>query len=370
MPDIATPCRGLWRELSSGGLLAALGVALGLMAWAIVVGSGVMPAPSTGSDGPPADLTLYRAISERVADGESYYHAAVAEQAASGFPVAPAPTVRLPTLAWLNASLSSGVTYGVLLGLGSAVFVGALLRFERVAPNRITWVAMMLLLALGMLQVAAPPSTYYAESWAFALITLSLLVGIERRPLASWTLAGAALAFREHAGLAVVAIAIWLWVNGRRRLALAWLALLALFAVMYMTLHAPHVAEAVAAQGLDPADAGPGGGWLDFGGWPRTVDYVRSTTPLAALPYAAAAVIVPLALVGWLLRRDRWASRTWAVLTAYCLAFMIVGRANNLYWGLLFAPLLLPGLALVPSGVRACLAPAGRRQVTGRRSAP
>ena len=64
--------------------------------------------PATETDGRDTDLLLYDRIAERVAAGDSYYRAAVEEQRAGNFPVSPASTVRLPTLALLNAWLGHG----------------------------------------------------------------------------------------------------------------------------------------------------------------------------------------------------------------------------------------------------------------------
>lgn len=346
---------GSWRTLTPTTAGALTIVVFLLMAWALAAGSGIEPSPAAAGDGVPTDLKLYRAITDRVADGEDYYRAAVEEQILHGFPVQPTATVRLPTLVVVSALLGSQATYALLLVLTGAVAVGALVRFERLAISWAQWMAMLAFLALGLLVVAAPQSMHYAEPWAFLLTTLSLLVGADRRPFIALLLATAALALREHAAIFMCVIATWLWLTSRHRLALLWALIPTLATVLYVAFHAPHVSAAVAALGPAAETAGPGGGWLDFGGWPRVVDYVRSTTPLAGLPYAVTAIIAPLSALGWFMRHDRWATPAFVATAAYCTAFMLVGRANNLYWGFLFAPLLLPGLAFAPGALKACL---------------
>jgi hypothetical protein len=81
--------------------------------------------------------------------------------------------------------------------------------------------------------------------------------------------------------------------------------------------------------------------------------------------WATVAFIVPLALFGWL-----FAGRLGQLVLSTCglfiAGFLVVGRSNNTYWGLLFAAVLVAGLAFAPRGllttVRVALGkPAGPR---------
>jgi hypothetical protein len=64
-----------------------------------------------------------------------------------------------------------------------------------------------------------------------------------------------------------------------------------------------------------------------------------------------AAVLVPLALLGWASRTGSLATRVTVVLATFAGAFGIAARNDNAYWGLLVAALFVIGLAFVPSAV-------------------
>ncbi len=335
---------------------------LGLIVWGLLAGTQVSAGPTTSVDPKrySNDFDLYSTITDRVAHGEDYYSAAVAEQVEAGYPVEPAATVRLPTLVHLNAALGEEATYALLLILVAAVAVLALVRFETLAQSRSQWIGLILLLVIGLVQVASPPSVQFAESWVLLLTLAAILLGIDERPRTALLLTALALCLREHTLVFVGAASLWLWLRGRRRLALAWAGLALMFLVGYFTLHVPHVTAAVA--GLDSDIALPtSAGWLEFGGWPRVVDYVRAATPLAAVPFSVAAVIVPLSLLGWAMRDDPMAEMIMAVCISYAVVFSVIGRANNLYWGLLFSALVLPGLALSLCALRRCATDARAR---------
>lgn len=354
-PTVLEGTRQLGPSLARGVLL----VLLSLVAWGLIAGSQIpqvrdLPVePKRYSN----DFDLYSAIADRVAGGESYYSAAVSEQVEAGYPVKPTATVRLPALVQINAALGEGNTYAMLLLLVAVVAVVALVRFEALARSRLEWIGLLLILAASLLQVASPASVLFAESWVLLLTLTALLIGVDRRPRTALLLTAAALLLREHALVFVGAMSLWLWLRGRRKLASAWIALAVVFLMAYLTIHAPLVAAAV-------ADVNPrtqlrtSQGWLEFGGWPRVVDYVRASTPLSALPFAVSAVIVPLALLGWTMRNHSMAETFWMTIGGYTVAFSLVGRSNNLYWGLLYAALVLPGLALSWSALRACFASA------------
>ncbi|MBI5759994.1 MAG: hypothetical protein HZA46_15865, partial [Planctomycetales bacterium] len=59
-----------------------------------------------------------------------------------------------------------------------------------------------------------------------------------------------------------------------------------------------------------------------------------------------------LSLVGLMDRRDERGLLVGSTAVAYLLAFSIVGMPKNLYWGLLFSPLLPFGVASSPAALR------------------
>ena len=66
---------------------------------------------------------------------------------------------------------------------------------------------------------------------------------------------------------------------------------------------------------------------------------------------AAGALLVPLALVGAIGRRDGLGLRLALILVGYTVGFMAIGRPENSYWGLLTAPLFAAGLSFAPTAL-------------------
>ena len=108
--------------------------------------------------------------------------------------------------------------------------------------------------------------------------------------------------------------------------------------------------------------APPGAGlaqWLRLGG----LDFVLLTTRMNGLFFAAPAGLLWLyllaALVGLANRPDETSRVACLAALAYLLAFAVLGRPENFYWGLLPAPLLAWGAAHGPAALarksRACM---------------
>jgi hypothetical protein len=167
------------------------------------------------------------------------------------------------------------------------------------------------------------------------------------------------LLFRElalpYCGVACLCAA---W-KGRWWESAAWAAGIALF-FGYFAWHVVQVREQLGA-----GEAAAGGGlaqWLRFGG----LDFVLLTTRMNGLIFAAPAAVLWLYLLASLLglshRHDETCRLACLAALAYLLAFAVVGRPENFYWGLLAAPLLAWGVAQAPSAIadrlrRAGLAP-------------
>jgi hypothetical protein len=71
------------------------------------------------------------------------------------------------------------------------------------------------------------------------------------------------------------------------------------------------------------------------------------------LPGWLAGPVTVLMVFGW----TAWRSSVGAAAALYCLgmglAFCVVGRPNNFYWGAMVAPILLIGLAFAPRALAA-----------------
>lgn len=346
-PDGVQTTEGAPSWLTRRLALALSFVVLALVAWGLLAGPN---APSYLADtgtgtGQHHDIDLYREIASRVAAGGNYYQVALPLQNEWNFPTSPVATVREPLEAWTVAALGATGAQILLLVLLVVAFVAMLARLEKAATNRFEWYGSILLLVVTATSFLVPGALYLHECWAMTLILLSLAVRTDRRWWPAVVFGVAAVMFRETALLylgTMGAVALfqkrWSEVAGWATGAVAWLG-------FYLW----HIHEVAVAQVGSPLSAPS---WLAFGGWPFVVSSVRFSTGLVLTPYWLAAVLVPFALAGWLFARGPVAMRAGLTALAFSLVFLVVGRDINLYWGLLFAGALLPGLAFVPRGVR------------------
>ena len=136
------------------------------------------------------------------------------------------------------------------------------------------------------------------------------------------------------------------FVEGQRREALLWLAGLLVFGGELL-LHWSIVSNLIV--GNDQLQAGE---WIVFGGWPFVLHTAQMNPFLIALPPWAVAIVLPLALLG--LARWRGAREIRIAITVgiYVLAFSIVGRSNNIAWGLMYAFVMPLGLLHAPGDIR------------------
>lgn len=292
------------------------------------------------------DLRLYRIIAERVRRGDNYYVAATEEQRANNYPVAPGLTVRLPTLAFLSAWLGPVGMVGLQVVLFGAMMLAMLRRLDGEAGAR---EFRPLALALLMCGIASGLNYRYNvlhEIWAAQLIALSLALHRPRQGQWRGALVAAALALavRELAlpfVLLMGAHALW-----RRSWheAAAWAGLVAVF-VAAMGVHL-HLANAQVRPG-DPVSPP----WLVLGGLNALTYKVANSTFLSLLPVWVAGPVVVLCLFGWTAWRSPLGSFAALLTLGYAVAFMIAGRDNNFYWGVLITPILFMGAAFVRMGL-------------------
>lgn len=332
-----------WPALWARALLAGL-AALAIHGFVL----GLSP-PDPATYEPQTEQTndglLYAAIVTRMRGGESYYPAAVAEQRARGYPLRPFVTVRLPTLASLVAWLGpigAKIAFNLLL-LGALAATVLRLMWE-IRPPLVRYAAICLAAAAGALPLK-PDFLVWHEVWAAALMMLALACRSDRRWLVGVLFGMAAVAIRELALPFLAVMAVMAWRDGNRREALAWVGAIG-FGLAVIACHAVTVAAAVSPTDL----ASPG--WAQAEGWRLPLVMLSKTSLLFPLPLPAIGLLVPLALLGWLGWNHGAGSRAAFALIGYLAAFCVVGRINNLYWGLLLAPLLPIGFAFAPYALR------------------
>jgi hypothetical protein len=287
------------------------------------------------------DLALYEAISRRVAAGGDYYSVAADELRRGNYPLKPFVAFRLPTLAVAGAWLGRSGLLVLQWSLFAAVLAAWWFRLEGQFSDPRRRVSAVMLAAAGVAVAVTGRYLYLHEVWAGALIALSLALHRPGRWGWSVAIAAIALSIRELAlpyVLLMAALALW-----RRdwREAGGWAAITLLFAVAL-----PWHQAAVAAVVLPSDPASPG--WASLGGWAGMLRTFHLAGPLRWLPAVAAAPVIILSLFGW----ASWKSPTGLAATlmylGYGIAFMLFGRANNFYWGLMVAPAFLVGLAFLP----------------------
>ena len=316
------------------------------------------PVPTLRAEGAArSDPALYRAIAARVTGGEGYYRAAVAEHRARAYPLRPFVAIRLPTLALVTAAVGGTKAVGPIFVLLAWLTLGVtVLRLRRLGLPAPVWIAASVLAACSVALIAQPDFAVWHEAWAGLLIALSLACRGERRWGASVVPGLVAVLMRELALPYLVAMMFAAAIERRKSEVLGW-GLALLVALGALALHAGQVTALVHPDDL----ASPG--WSHMAGWRFDLAVVRDSSPLALLPALVSALAVPAALFGWAACPGAYPRRVALTLAGWLIPFLLIGRLDNSYWGLLMAPLALAGLAFaVPASidlVRAAF-PAGR----------
>lgn len=322
-----------------------LAIVIAVVAVAIIPGSNGAP-PARAAADHRSDVALYRAVADRVARGEDYYVAAAAEQRANGYPTAPAVAFREPTETLLLVALRTDlVRHAALLGLAGGVALALWSALGRMGLTAATRRWSLLLSLTGLAVCIAQNAPYMHETWAGLLITLSLAL---RRP-DRWALsvcAGlAACLLRELALPFLFVMFAFAAYERRLRESLAWLGAIALFGGLFTV----HCLLASAQHHVGDLTSS---GWLKFGGIGFVVATLRWNAALALAPgwvLVATLCVSALGLSGF---RHGLASRAALTLIGYVVAFAVVGRPDNQYWGILYAPLVPLGLVLAPAALK------------------
>ncbi len=331
-------------------LLAALAL---LMGYGAIATFAPVTSPRTAASPMQRDADLYRTIAQRVAQGENYYVAASAEQRMRGYPLKPFVTVRPPLLAEVTAAIGGPAPMGIALQLlVFATLIALIVRLRSAVRNRAAMFAAIALAALSLIVVAQPDLALWHEVWAAVLVTLALALYRPDRWWPSVIVALVAALTRELAIPFLLVMGFAAGAERRWREAAAWGAALALAAVA-LALHAHAVSTVVTA--MDPASPG----WSGAGGWPFVITMMAQTSAFALLPLPLVALALPLALAGWAAAPKPMALRATLWLGGMMAVFMVLGRPDNFYWGMILAPLLPIGLAFAPNAL-ASLARAAR----------
>ncbi|MFE8034920.1 hypothetical protein [Thiohalocapsa marina] len=339
---------------------------LALLAIALLIGYGLLldveplhepeVQVSSGSAGDRGDIALYRRVVERMQGGEDFYTATGDEQHQRNYPTKPFLAWRLPTLAWVISNLGEVWAANLLRFVALVAVLAWIMELKDLGLRRREVIGGALL-AYSSLVIALPPPTYYLhECWAATFMALSLAVRQRCWPLGVF-FGLVALAFRELALPFVLAMAVCALWEGRHREAAWWGAGIIAFALGL-------AAHAWVVSGHVPPDGLQGASWLAFGGWHFVLSASQWNVLIVAAGPWLAAFWLPLALLGAAARRDPLGTRLMLLVAGYSAAFLFVGRDNNGYWGIIYAPLVAISVTFAPAGLRVLWASARGRPVT------
>jgi hypothetical protein len=319
----------------------------------------ILPTQSQSAVTPAkSDPDLYREVIAELQLGHVYYPSVAELHRARSYPLRPFVTVRLPTLAWLSAALGEFPTFAVFCGLIAACAWLWCRRLQSSFTHPRLKTTVLAVVCLALLVTANPVSALFHDAWAGTLIAIGLALWQPERIWPSLAAIFCAALFREMAGCVLILMMALAAYERRWREMALWGAALVCFALV-MTAHAMAVAAVVRPDDLQSQ------GWTGLGGWPLVISTVMSTSSLVLVPRWLAAVLVPAMFIGWLSWRDPVGLRVVGVIAGFSLAIALFARPETYYWGLLFAPLLLPGLLFVPAVARDVV-----RGISGRSAVP
>jgi hypothetical protein len=274
----------------------------------------------------------------------TYYARVMEEQRRQNYPMRPFVAVRPPALAFFLAWLPGGALGGRLLLGALAAAVAGLWAVRLVGPLGAPGAGVAgLALATGVVAAFTPNGYLMHECWSGLLIALSLALypgdqssGRSLRLAASLAAALAAALTRELTLAFLGVMALMALVERRPREAIWWLVAIGV-CLLALLAHALAVLRHTLPTDLSM-------NWVRLGGWGFVVAAERWNAVLALKPWLSPA-LVPLALAGSLAWGGAVGRRLALTLIGYAAGFLVVGRPEDVYWGLMIAPLLPLGWA-------------------------
>ncbi len=287
-----------------------------------------------------ADVELYRSIAHRVHRGENYYEAVGTELRARNYATRPFFNWRLPSLALFIGTMPQlAISKWTLVALAVVTLIFWLLKLL-IANGTLTVLLGGWVLLGTLVSCLTEQAFWFHEVWAGVLIALSIAI-YSRSPTLSVISGLLALFIRELSLPFATVMLIMAYKEKNRKQALAWmLGIIAFF--LYLTVHARTVSSSLIAS--DRANDT----WLQFGGYSFVLATTKWTLLTFVSPWWLDVVLLPLMLIGLIGWRGKTGTRVSLTVGLYVLAFMIVGRSDNYYWGLMYAPLIPLGLLQAP----------------------
>jgi len=294
-----------------------------------------------------SDVYLYRAMVDRVHQGEGYYEAEFAELTSRGYPTRSPFNWRTPLPLWLLGKMPTFEMGKALIGLLAVAVV--LMAFEALAREQKSLkrpVACALLLTGPLLPVVLGDLCVMPVLWAGTFIALSVCAYGVDRPWLGMAFGLAAVFFRELALPYCVLCAFLAWHQGRKSELLGWmvglLAWLAAFGLHWWAV----------SQWVMPGARAHEHGWIRLGGAGFVIAITQMNTYLLLLPQWVTAIYLVAALVGMAGWHTPLGLRVGLTTCLFLTAFAIVGQSFNQYWGCLIAPLMCFGVVRFPASMR------------------
>ena len=299
------------------------------------------PRPHEDTDG--EDARMYASVIKRVHAGESYYQIVGEELRTRGYASRPFFNWRLPTMAWTIGHLPRAEWGKWILLVLSGI---SLLFWFQVMDQEVGFrlaVVGSIFLCGPFLLCFSEQGFYYHELWAGVMISLSLAAHARGYIMTS-IITGTLAVFIRELALPFVLIMLFLaWKERRQGETLGWLTGVTAFSLA-LTYHASIV------SGLLTPDDQINRSWVQFNGWPFVLSTGNWNVFLLIAPQWVVAIVLPLALLGMMGRQGAGGMRSSLTLMVYLLAFLVAGRTNNAYWGMMYAPLVSLGfLYAIPS---------------------
>ncbi len=298
---------------------------------------------SSGGIPKPADLQCYQNIVKRIQVGENYYSAAGKELRSFGYTTGSVFNWRLPTLALFLGhlpSLKAGHCIAFILALITLLLWMMVFHQHKYK----VWQVFLggLILSGPVIYGIIPLPFLSHEYWAGTLIAISLALHSLGWRYTAVTMGVLALLLRELSLPFLFIMMSLACIEGQKKEALLWFLGIVVFGLV-MLLHWSIVNKLITEN-----DIVLKGGWIVFGGWPFVLNTSQMHPFLIFAPPWVAAIILPLSLLGFTGWCGYIGIRVACTVGIYVLAFSIVGRSFNIYWGLMYTFLMPLGLLHLP----------------------
>jgi hypothetical protein len=317
--------------------LALIGLAAFVLAWLWSLAQPSAPVLAAAPQG-GRDLQAYRQIVERVHNGEDYYDAAAEELREGGYCSGSVFNWRLPTYAWLLAVWPRPEWGQGLLSIVAVLALGLAYTVERKVSSVGRAILLSLLMAGAFLWCIDGDAFFSQELWAGVLIAVSIgAFAVNGKVLG--VAAGLAALFMRELAAPYVLIAVILAIRERSwREIVAWGVGCAAFIVFFLW-HAGQVQHHLTGQEIQETE-----GWLQFGGPAFVLRTCQMNVWLFKLPAWVALAYLAAAVVGLACSHGAVQTRAGLTVAVYLVAFLMVGKWVNNYWGLLY-------VAILPFGI-------------------